>query len=65
MLTVASAGSTLIRLGSMVVTEAGMRVKPAKKSSVSSTSVSSMIVTLKHRLGWSMVNVARVVVTLM
>ena len=62
MFTVASAGTIVIRFGSIV---ASTRVKLAMKSSVVSISVSLMIITLKQCLGCSMLNVARDVITLM
>ena len=65
MLTVAFRGSIVVLFGSTIVTEAGMRVKVAKKYSDSSTSISSMIVTLKHCFGCIVLNVARVYITLM
>ena len=54
----------MIRLELIVVTDVGKRVKLAKKSSIVSTSISSIIVTLMHCLGCCVLNV-RVVVTLM
>jgi len=45
----------VIRFESIVVTEAGIRDNLAKKCSVVSTSVSSMIIRLKHCIGCTMV----------
>ena len=61
--TVVSDGSILIRLALIVVTEAGMSVNLAVKSSVLSVIASFVIDTLKHCLGRWLVKVPRVIET--
>ena len=62
--TVVSGGSTIIRLALIVVTEAGMSVNLAVKSSVRSVMKSLMIDTLKHCLGRWLVKGPRIIETL-
>ena len=62
--TVVSGGSTIIRLALIVVTEAGMSVNLAVKSSVRSVIASFVIDILKHCLGCWLVKGPRVIETL-
>ena len=61
--TVVSDGSIIIRLALIVVTEAGMSVNLAVKSSVLSVIASFVIDMLKHCLGRWLVKVPRVIET--